>query len=161
MELGGSETARLIGYTDSDYANCPDTRRSVSGYCFSLGSEIISWMFKKQATTATSSTEAEYMAACPATKEAVWIRNVLLGLDQEQHDPTVILLTTLAHAYSLKTHPSINAPNTSRRSITTVASARNAESYILSMCRQWTTSLMRSRRRCNHRCSRSSEKRWA
>jgi hypothetical protein len=92
LELGGTKTPRLIGYTDSDYANCPDTRRSVSGYCFSLGSGIISWMSKKQATTATSSTEAEYMAACPATKEAVWIRNVLLGLDQEQRDPTVIFI---------------------------------------------------------------------
>jgi hypothetical protein len=92
LELGGREVAQLVGFTDSDYANCPDTRRSVSGYCFSLGSGIISWMSKKQATTATSSTEAEYMAACSATKEAVWIRNVLLGLDQEQRDPTVIFI---------------------------------------------------------------------
>jgi hypothetical protein len=49
-------------------------------------------MSKKQATTGTSSTEAEYMAACSATKEAVWIRNVLLSLDQEQRDPTVIFI---------------------------------------------------------------------
>ncbi len=92
LELGGSKTVQLTGYTDSDYANCPDTRRSVSGYCFSLGSGIVSWMSKKQATTATSSTEAEYMVACPATKEAVWIRNVLQGLDQEQKHPTVIFI---------------------------------------------------------------------
>jgi hypothetical protein len=92
LELGGSKEAELIGYTDSDYANCPDTRRLVSGYCFSLGSGIVSWMSKKQATTATSSTEAEYMAACSATKEAVWIRNLLHCLNQEQRDPTVIFI---------------------------------------------------------------------
>ncbi len=92
LELGGENVARLTGFTDSDYANCPDTRRSVSGYCFSLGSGLVSWMSKKQATTATSSTEAEYMAAAPATKEAVWIRNLLQGLNQEQKNPTVIFI---------------------------------------------------------------------
>jgi hypothetical protein len=49
-------------------------------------------MSKKQATTATSSTEAEYMAACSATKEAVWIRNLLHCLNQEQQDPIVIFI---------------------------------------------------------------------
>jgi hypothetical protein len=92
LELGGNHTARLTGYTDSDYANCPDTRRSVSGYAFSLGSGLISWMSKKQATTATSSTEAEYMAAASATKEAIWIRSVLAGLGYEQKEPTVIFI---------------------------------------------------------------------
>jgi hypothetical protein len=92
LELGGNKPPQLIGYTDSDYANCQDTQCSVSGYCFSLGSGIISWMSKKQATTATSSTEVEYMATCPATKEVVWILNVLLGLDQEQREPTVIFI---------------------------------------------------------------------
>ena len=92
LELGGDEGSHLVGYTDSDYANCPDTRRSISGYCFSLGSGLISWMSKKQSTTATSSTEAEYMAAASATKEAVWIRNVLLNLDHGQHNPTPIFI---------------------------------------------------------------------
>jgi hypothetical protein len=49
-------------------------------------------MSKKQATTATSSTEAEYMAAASATKEAVWMRNVLLGLEHQQEDPTDIFI---------------------------------------------------------------------
>jgi hypothetical protein len=46
----------------------------------------------KQATTTTSSTEAEYMAAASATKEAVWMRNVLLGLEHQQEDPTDIFI---------------------------------------------------------------------
>jgi hypothetical protein len=49
-------------------------------------------MSKKQATTATSSIEAEYMAAAQATKEAVWMRNVLYGLHLKQEDPSVIFV---------------------------------------------------------------------
>ncbi|VDC00050.1 unnamed protein product [Peniophora sp. CBMAI 1063] len=90
--LGGGKPVRLVGYTDSDYANCPDSRKSVSGYCFTLGSGIISWMSKKQATVATSSTEAEYMAAAAATKEAVWLRNLLSEIQHEQARPTPIFI---------------------------------------------------------------------
>ncbi len=92
LELGGKRVARLTGYTDSNYTNCPDTRRSVPGYCFSLGSGLVSWMSKKQLTTATSSTKAEYMTACPDTKEAVWMRNLLNGLDHTQTKVSIIFI---------------------------------------------------------------------
>jgi hypothetical protein len=52
----------LTGYSDASYANCPDTRRSYSGYTFFLGDCAISWMSKKQQSVSTSTTEAEYMA---------------------------------------------------------------------------------------------------
>jgi hypothetical protein len=92
LELRGDEVAKLTGHVDSDYANCPDTQRSISGYCSSLGSGLTSWTSKKQATTATSSTDAEYMAAGLATKEAIWSRNVLKGIGYEQTDPTTIFI---------------------------------------------------------------------
>lgn len=50
LELGGSSsTPTLIGYCNSDYANDPGTegRKSVAGYCFILGSGIVSWSSKK------------------------------------------------------------------------------------------------------------------
>ena len=72
LVLGGPEI-NLTGWVDSDWGACTDTRRSVSGYTFSLGSGLISWSSKKQATVATSSTEAEYVASCHGVKEAVWI----------------------------------------------------------------------------------------
>jgi len=47
LTLGGETDLRLMGYTDSDWANCLDTRRSVGGFGFTLGSGLISWNAKK------------------------------------------------------------------------------------------------------------------
>ena len=70
----------LIGYCDSDWAGDSDSRKSVSGYCFSLGSGPFSWSSKKQPTVALSSSEAEYKAACFAVCEAVWLRRILADM---------------------------------------------------------------------------------
>ncbi|XP_019091156.1 PREDICTED: uncharacterized protein LOC109128741 [Camelina sativa] len=50
----------LKAYSDIDYANCKEGRRSVGGYCTYLGRNLISWSSKKQPTVSKSSTEAEY-----------------------------------------------------------------------------------------------------
>ena len=88
--LGGGETIKLTGYTDADWANDPDRRRSISGYLFNLGGGVISWSSRKQQTVAASSCEAEYMAASHCTKEALWLRNLLKCLGIPQIDPTIL-----------------------------------------------------------------------
>lgn len=67
-------TSELIGCSDSDFANDVDTRKSTSGYIFKLSNAPISWSNQRQQTTSLSTTEAEYVAAANATKEAVWLR---------------------------------------------------------------------------------------
>eukprot|EP00253_Pinus_taeda_P018465 PITA_18465 len=61
-----------------------DQRRSTSGYVFNLFGGAVSWMSKKQSVVALSTTEAEYMAATHASKEAVWLQRVCssMGLVQ-------------------------------------------------------------------------------
>ncbi|CAA7258863.1 unnamed protein product [Cyclocybe aegerita] len=91
LRLGGKGSIRLLGFTDSDWANCLDTRRSVGGYGFTLGSGVISWTSKKQSTIATSTCQAEYMAAFDASKEAMFLRNLLSEVNFAPNQPTTIL----------------------------------------------------------------------
>ena len=72
---------RLVGQTDSSWANCADTRRSYSGYLFSMSNgAAISWSSRLQRTVALSSTEAEYISCAESAKEAVWLRSLVQSL---------------------------------------------------------------------------------
>ncbi|CAJ2628294.1 unnamed protein product [Trifolium pratense] len=80
-------TPKLSAYSDADWAGCPDTRRSVTGWCMFLGSSLISWKSKKQARVSKSSTESEYRAMSAACSEIIWLRGLLaeLGFPQTGH----------------------------------------------------------------------------
>ena len=80
----------MKGWSDADWGGDPDTKRSTSGYVFSLGAGALSWSSKRQPTVALSSTEAEYRAACSATCEAVWLRWLLGELGFSQPQGTVV-----------------------------------------------------------------------
>jgi len=61
----------LVDWFDSNWAQDTNDCRSTSGFIFNVTSSSIAWSSKKQATVATSSVEAEYVASANATKEAV------------------------------------------------------------------------------------------
>ena len=89
---GGNNTTEpeLTVYTDSDWAADYDTRRSTTGYLFQLAGGAISWKSKRQPTVALSTTEAEYMAACEATRETINWRMFFGELGFDTGNPTII-----------------------------------------------------------------------
>ena len=71
---------RLQRFIDSDWEGSAGDRNITSRCCFSLGSGMISWFSRKQTSIALSTTKAEYIAACSACSEAVWLHKMLAGL---------------------------------------------------------------------------------
>ena len=89
----GGEELKLQGYTDSSFQSDPDDSRSTSGFLFTLNGGAVSWKSSKQPTTADSTTEAEYIAASDAAKEAVWLKKFItdLGVIPTILDPIPLL----------------------------------------------------------------------
>ena len=81
----------LEGYEDSYWAGSAIDKKSTLGCCFSMGSGVISWFSRKQSCVALSTAEAEYVPACSASCEAVWLRKLLSNLFDLQLDATYIL----------------------------------------------------------------------
>ena len=64
----GSANVNLVGYSDADFANSVDDRRSITGYVFLLVGAPLSWNCMTQHTTASSTMESEYYAVCKTTQ---------------------------------------------------------------------------------------------
>ena len=84
---GSVGTRALIGYSDSAYGNATK-ERSTSAYVFMLANGPVSWCSRKQPITAMSTTEAEYIAAAEAAKQAIWIRHFLTAISKHPKQPT-------------------------------------------------------------------------
>ncbi|GKE97461.1 ribonuclease H-like domain-containing protein, partial [Tanacetum coccineum] len=90
LQLHVSSTSQLNAYTDADWAGCPVTRRSTSGYCLFLGDNLLSWSAKRQVTLSRSSAEAENRRVANVIAETAWIRNfaVYMSTNPVQHQRT-------------------------------------------------------------------------
>lgn len=73
--------SELYGFVDADWAGDINDRRSTTGYCFSIGSAVISWCSKKQTSLALSTCEAEYIAATMAAQECIWLKKLLQDIN--------------------------------------------------------------------------------
>jgi hypothetical protein len=78
----------LVQYCDSDWASCKQTRRSTTGAAILLYGNLISWTSTRQEIVARSSVEAEYIAAGLASKDGVYVSNLLTEIfNYDDHVP--------------------------------------------------------------------------
>ena len=89
-KTGAQDSLVLCGYVDADYASCVDDQKSTTGYVFIVCGAPVSWSSKKQPIVATSTVEAEYIAAFSAVQEAIWLKQLLKEMGIEQKGPTTI-----------------------------------------------------------------------
>ena len=87
----------FIGYSDADWADDLDDRRSTSGYLFRLSGAAVSWRSKKQSCVALSTAAAEYMALGSAAQEAVWMQRLQNDLNEASVKSTLIYEDNLMH----------------------------------------------------------------
>jgi hypothetical protein len=79
-----------LAYVDSDYGGCRDTRRSTSGYVFTMAGGPVTWSSKRQATVALSTVEAEYIAMSRCAQQMVWMQTWLDKVEIPHVMPGVI-----------------------------------------------------------------------
>lgn len=80
IHMARSSSLSLTAYTDADWAGCPSTRRSTSGFCVFLGDNLVSWSSKRQHIVSRSSAEAEYRGVANDVSETTWLRTLLLEM---------------------------------------------------------------------------------
>jgi hypothetical protein len=86
----------LYAFSDADWAGCPTTCRSTTGFCTFLGSNYISWSAKKQPTVSRSSAEAEYRAMASTSAELTWISFILCDIGLYQSRPPILFCDNLS-----------------------------------------------------------------
>ncbi|XP_047116008.1 secreted RxLR effector protein 161-like [Schistocerca piceifrons] len=91
-------------YADADFAGDNRTRRSTTGILAKYSGGAVSWTSQLQKVVATSTTEAEIIAASEGAKELVWLRRLLSELVEMSGQPPVLYIDN-ASALKLAKNP--------------------------------------------------------
>ncbi|GJV60247.1 ribonuclease H-like domain-containing protein [Tanacetum coccineum] len=83
----------------ADWAGCPTTRRSTSGYCVFLGNNLLCWSSKRQPTLSRSSIKAEYRRVANVVAETCWLRNLLRELHTPLSSATLVYCDNVSAVY--------------------------------------------------------------
>nr|GEV44233.1 RNA-directed DNA polymerase, eukaryota [Tanacetum cinerariifolium] len=140
LQLHVLSTSQLTAYADAEWAGCPVTKRSTSGYCVFLGDNLLSWCAKWHVTLSRSSAEAEYRGVATVVVETAWVHNLLRELNAPLFTATLVYFDNIRrmHLYANVVRydrPPLNsprpnvAPRPSAKSVPRPA-ANGASSYV-------------------------------
>jgi hypothetical protein len=82
-----NQNFQLTTYSDADWANCVDERKSTSGGAFFLGDSLVAWLSKKQGSISLSTTKAEYIVDVTCCTQILWMIQTLADLKVTYTDP--------------------------------------------------------------------------
>jgi hypothetical protein len=99
LHLRSSTQDDLVVYSDADWAGCPDTRKSTSGYDVFLGDNLVSWSSKRQNNVSRSNAEAEYRVVANGVAEASWLRHLLHELHIPIRRATIVYCDNVIAVY--------------------------------------------------------------
>jgi hypothetical protein len=99
IQLHTASTPTITAYSDADWASCPDTRRSTSGFCVFFGNSLILWSSKRKTMVSQSSAEAEYRAIANAVSECSWLQHLLGELLCKVPSVTVAFCDNISSVY--------------------------------------------------------------
>lgn len=74
----------IVGYSDADWAENRQDRKSNSGFIFKINGGTVSWACRKQSCVSLSTAEAEFIALSEAVQEAIWLKSLLKDLNEKQ-----------------------------------------------------------------------------
>ncbi|CDO73847.1 hypothetical protein BN946_scf185016.g4 [Trametes cinnabarina] len=92
LRYDGASNDGLLSYSDSDWAEDRDDRKSITGFVFLMAGGAISWASRRQQTISLSSTEAEYKAASDTCRQISWLRTFGNELGDDMSRPTPMCL---------------------------------------------------------------------
>jgi hypothetical protein len=85
-----NQNFQLTAYSDPDWANCVDERKSTSGGAFFLGDLLVAWISKKHGSISLSTTKEEYIVATTCCTQILWMIQTLADLKVNYTDPITI-----------------------------------------------------------------------